>query len=83
MIREIFSFRCSDNADDEIMHDEHARKLLEPYDKWFEQYNFEYTKDYVYKRRYDDNNDYMQTWYRMFMETSNEDLLILFKLRWI
>jgi hypothetical protein len=79
---ELFSFRCSDNADDEIIHDEHARKLLEPYDEWFEQRNFEYTKDYVYKRKYETDNPYLITMYRVFMETSNKELLALFKLRW-
>ena len=80
---EIFSFRCSDNADDEIWHNEHARKLLEPYNKWFEQRNFEYTKDYVYKMNYDTLLAEDRLYYRVFMETSNEELLALFKLRWL
>ena len=39
---EILSFPCSDNADDEIWHEEHARKLLEPYNEWFEKHKFKY-----------------------------------------
>ena len=80
---EIFSFRCSDNADDEIWHDEHARKLLEPYNEWFEQRKFKYTKDYVYKINYDTLLADDRLYYRVFMETSNDDLLTLFKLRWL
>jgi len=80
---EIFSFRCSDNADDEIWHSEHANKLLEPYRAWFKQRNFEYKKDFDFKFVYDiDNTDFL-TIYRVFMETSNEELLALFKLRWL
>ena len=76
---EIFSFRCNDK----IWHDEHARKLLEPYDEWFEQRNLEYTKDYVYKMNYDTLLADDRLYYRVFMETSNDELLALFKLRWL
>ena len=79
---EILSFPCSDNADDEIWHEEHARKLLEPYNEWFEQCKFKYTKDYVYKINYDTLLADDRLYYRVFMETSNDELLALFKLRW-
>ena len=79
---EIVAFRCSDNADDEIWHDDHARKLLEPYDKWFKQCKFKYTRDYVYKRMYDTDYIDFTTMYKVFLETSNQALLALFKLRW-
>jgi|TARA_Y100000034_G_scaffold37511_1_gene46102 hypothetical protein len=79
---EILSFLCSDNADDEIWHEEHARKLLEPYNNWFEKHKFKYTKDYIYKFQYDTLLADDRLYYRVFLETSNNKLLTLFKLRW-
>ena len=78
----LIEFKCSDNADDEIWHDEYARKLLEPYNKWFKQCKFKYTKDYVYKCKYDTDYTDFITMYKVFLETSNNKLLTLFKLQW-
>ena len=63
-------------------HEEHARKLLEPYNNWFEKHKFKYTKDYIYKFQYDTLLADDRLYYRVFMETSNNELLTLFKLRW-
>jgi hypothetical protein len=78
----LIEFKCSDNADDEIWHDKHAKKLLEPYNKWFKQRNFEYKKDYEFKFKYDTDYIDFTTMYKVFLETSNNELLTLFKLRW-
>mgnify|MGYP001446811561 FL=1 len=81
MRKKLISFLCSDNADDEIWHQDKASKLLEKYRIWFDDTKFKYEKDYRYVQMYRTEQDMMK--FYIFADITHPKLKVLFKLRWL
>ena len=81
MRRKLISFFCSDNADDEIWHQDEASKLLEKYRIWFDNTKFKYEKDYRYVEMYSTEQNMMK--FYIYVDITHPKLKVLFKLRWV
>ena len=85
-MEKLFSIKVSDNADDEIWHNEAVNKKLTKYEKWFKKTKFKRGKDYEFMQRYSNGeeglewNSYLEL--GIFVDIKRSELKMLYKLRW-
>ena len=79
-MEELFSIKVSDNADDEIWHNEAVNKKLTKYEKWFKKAKFKRGKDYIFSQRYVDSCTYLSL--NVYVDIKRDELEMLYKLRW-
>ena len=85
-MEELFSIKVSDNADDEIWHNEAVNKKLTKYEKWFKKTKFKRGKDYDFLQRYNGGDaarlEDSLLKLDVYVDIKCDELKMLYKLRW-